>query len=47
MVKTNLDRNSWRKVVGLFRDDPLIEELHRETAKIREEDRNKTRDSDE
>jgi len=37
-------RNAWRKVVGMFADDPQIEELHKETQRIREEDRTATRD---
>lgn len=30
---------SWRDVVGMFADDPHIAELHRETERLREEDR--------
>lgn len=37
-------RNGWRKVVGMFVDDPLIEDLHKETQRIREEDRSENRD---
>lgn len=37
-------KNAWRKVVGMFGDDPQIEELHKETQRIREEDRAATRD---
>jgi hypothetical protein len=37
-------KNAWRKVVGMFADDPQIEELHKETQRIREEDRTATRD---
>ena len=37
-------KNAWRKVVGMFADDPKIEEPHQETHRIREEDRNATRD---
>ena len=37
-------RNAWREVVGMFADDPQIEELHQETQRIREEDRTATRD---
>ena len=32
-------RNAWRAVVGMFADDPQIDELHRDTLRIREEDR--------
>jgi hypothetical protein len=32
-------KDAWRQVVGMFTDDPRIEELHRETLRIREEDR--------
>lgn len=37
-------KNAWRKVVGMFGDDPQIDELHKETQRIREEDRTATRD---
>jgi len=37
-------KNAWRKVVGMFADDPQIEELHKETLRIREEDRAAARD---
>jgi hypothetical protein len=30
---------AWRKVVGLFANDANIDELHRETQRIRQEDR--------
>jgi hypothetical protein len=36
-------QGAWRTVVGMFADDPQIQELHRETARLREEDRNATR----
>jgi len=39
MVKDWPPKDAWRKVVGMFADDPQIEELHRETLRIREEDR--------
>ena len=32
-------KNAWRSVVGMFADDPQIEELHEETQRIRREDR--------
>jgi hypothetical protein len=44
IVQDKPDRNAWRKVVGLFADDPHIEEFHQETLRIREEDRTATRD---
>ena len=37
-------KNAWRKVVGMFADDPQIEELHKETLQIREQDRAAARD---
>ena len=36
--------DAWRKVVGMFADDPQIEQIHQETQRIREEDRISTRD---
>lgn len=39
MVREKPDRDAWRKVVGMFADDPDIAELHREAQRIREEDR--------
>ena len=45
MVRDTPDRNAWRKVVGMFADDPQIAELHRETQRIREADRAATRDT--
>ena len=46
MVRDKPDRNAWRKVVGMFAEDPHIAELHRETQQIRQEDRAATRDGD-
>ena len=43
MVQDSRARNAWRKVVGMFADDPYIEQLHQETQRIREEDRAATR----
>ena len=43
IVQGKPTKNAWRKVVGMFADDPQIEELHRETQRIREEDRATTR----
>lgn len=45
MVRDKPDRNAWRTVVGMFAGDPDIMELHRETQRIREEDRSATRDA--
>ena len=39
MVQGQPPRGAWRKVVGMFADDAQIEALHRETQRIREEDR--------
>jgi hypothetical protein len=36
--------DAWRSVVGMFADDPEIVQLHREIRRIREEDRQATRD---
>ena len=44
MIRDRPARNAWRKVVGMFADDPEIEELHKETQRIREQDRAATRD---
>lgn len=43
MFQEGRGRNAWRKVVGMFADDPHIEQLHQETQRIREEDRDETR----
>jgi hypothetical protein len=45
MVQDKPDMGAWRKVVGMFADDPAIEELHQATRRIREEDRAATRDA--
>jgi len=37
-------RGAWRDVVGMFADDPQIEALHQEAARIREQDRISSRD---
>lgn len=39
MVKGLPPKGDWRRVVGMFANDPQIEELHRETQRIREQDR--------
>jgi len=46
LIEKKPGRNAWRNVVGMFGDDPRIEELHQETQRIREEDRSATRDTD-
>ncbi len=35
----NRPPSNWRSVVGMFADDPHIEELHEDTRRIRDEDR--------
>jgi len=44
VVSDKPQKDAWRKVVGMFADDPRIGELHKETQRIREEDRVATRD---
>ncbi|HUG69262.1 MAG TPA: hypothetical protein VMM76_16035 [Pirellulaceae bacterium] len=44
MVRDKPAKDAWRKVVGMFADDPQIEDLHKETQRIREEDRTATCD---
>ena len=44
LVQHKPAKNAWREVVGMFADDPRIEELHKETQRIRAEDRAATRD---
>jgi hypothetical protein len=44
IVKPKPAQDAWRQVVGMFADDPQIESLHKETQRIREEDRSSTRD---
>ena len=43
VIRGRPPRDAWRKVVGLFAEDPQIEALHQEVARIREEDRAATR----
>jgi hypothetical protein len=43
MLRDRPLQGAWRKVVGMFADDPQIEELHREIQRIREEDRQTAR----
>ena len=44
LVQQQPRRDSWRSVVGMFANDPQIEELHEQARKVREEDRQLTRD---
>jgi hypothetical protein len=39
LVKNKPGKDDWRSVIGIFADDPDIEELHAEGRRIREEDR--------
>ncbi len=43
-VRDKPAQDAWRTVVGMFADDPQIEELHKETQRIREVDRTAARD---
>lgn len=43
IVQDRPPKDAWRKVVGMFADDPQIDKLHRETSRIREEDRTAAR----
>jgi hypothetical protein len=45
LIRPKTTKAGWRTVVGLFADDPDIEELHYEVRRVREEDRAATRDS--
>ena len=44
MVQPQPAKNAWRQVVGMFVDDPQIEELHQETQRIRAADRAASQD---
>jgi hypothetical protein len=44
IIQVQPAKSAWRRVVGMFADDPQIEELHKETLRIREEDRAEARD---
>ena len=44
LVQQQPSRSAWRDVVGMFADDPDIEALHQETARIREQDRTSASD---
>lgn len=46
MVGQSPPKDAWRTVVGMFADDPGIQELHKETERIREDDRSRTRDAE-
>jgi hypothetical protein len=46
LVQDRPPQGAWRKVVGMFADDPQIEALHRETCRIREQDRSAARSQD-
>lgn len=39
MLRGGPPKGAWRTVVGMFADDPQIDELHREIQRIRQEDR--------
>jgi hypothetical protein len=39
MVQDRPTHAAWRKIVGMFTDDPQMEDLHRETDRICEEHR--------
>ena len=43
IVQDQPPKDAWRKFVGMFADDPQINELHQETYRIREEDRTAAR----
>jgi hypothetical protein len=43
MLQGRPAKDAWRQVVGMFANDPQIDELHRETERIREEDRKAVR----
>ena len=38
LVQQQPSRGTWRDVVGMFADDPEIEALHEQSARIREQD---------
>ena len=44
-IRRTPSSGTWRSVVGMFADDPHIADLHRETQRIREEDRAESRDA--
>ncbi len=44
IVQPKPAQDAWRQVVGMFADDPQIELLHKETERLRQEDRSATRD---
>ena len=46
IVRGKPTKDAWRKVVGMFADDPEIADLHKETERLRAEDRTATRGGD-
>ncbi len=44
LVQQQPSQGAWRGVVGMFAEDPQIEALHEEAARIREQDRASTLD---
>jgi hypothetical protein len=46
MLRGSPPKGAWRSVVGMFADDPHIEGLHRAIQRIRDEDREITRQGD-
>lgn len=44
LVQQQPSRGAWRDVVGMFADDPQIEALHQEAARIRQQDRTASRE---
>lgn len=44
LLRQQPSRGAWRNVVGMFADDPIIEALHEQSARIREQDRNSSHD---
>jgi hypothetical protein len=47
MIQSQPPKGAWRKVVGMFANDPHIGELHEEMRRIREADRQATRNCSE
>lgn len=39
LVQTPPALGDWKSVLGIFKDDPNIDEFHREVRRVREEDR--------
>lgn len=38
-IQSRPPKGAWRNVVGMFANDPQIEELHREVQRLRDENR--------